>query len=168
MSPCVPAEGRATPGRDPDRQEPCKPQEAGLAVRPARLSHPAGTNRSAINPREVRGLGPPISSPPPPNHSLIYPETIAINYFAHAKFKRRAQSPQCNGTATDCRCAPHDQAIQTTLQSLNPVLLPLRRPIRGDAIKPHRVGPGVCITDRDGVTGHSSNNKVYPTEEIGC
>src|SRR2546425_7312373 len=37
-----------------------------------------------------------------------------------------------------------------------------------DTIKPDRIEPGVCITERDRVTGHGSDNNICPTEEIGC
>src|SRR6266480_3207290 len=43
---------------------------------------------------------------------------------------------------------------------------PLRRRSGGDAIKPDRISPGVCVAESDGVTGQSSNNKVCPTKKI--
>ena len=45
--------------------------------------------------------------------------------------------------------------------------MPLRQRSRGDAIKPDRISPGICVTESDGVTGQSSNNKVRPTKKIG-
>src|SRR5437867_10560536 len=41
------------------------------------------------------------------------------------------------------------------------------RHIGKDAIKPDGVEPGVCITERDGVTGHNSDSKICPAEQIG-
>src|SRR5438445_13036206 len=48
-----------------------------------------------------------------------------------------------------------------------PTTVLLRRRSRGDAIKTDRISPGVCVAERDGVTGQSSNNKVCPTKKIG-
>ena len=47
-----------------------------------------------------------------------------------------------------------------------PTTVLLRRRSRGDAIKTDRIGPGVCVAQRDGVTGQSPNNKVCPTKKI--
>ena len=41
------------------------------------------------------------------------------------------------------------------------------RHIGKDAIKPDGAEPGVCITERDGVTGHNSDSKICPAEQIG-
>ena len=64
--------------------------------------------------------------------------------------------------------AVHLGGLRKIIGPLNPVLVPLGRRIRGDAIKTNRVEPGVRITQRDGVTWQSSDKKSCPAGEIAC
>jgi len=65
------------------------------------------------------------------------------------------------------------RATQTRIEHLAPTVNfddPALRcgRIGRNTIEPDRVEPGVCIAERDGVTGHSSDKKICPTEEIRC